>query len=152
MPGNNPVGNIFTEVIIIKKCLPRQKPRQLPTAEVNFEGWTISNISDMSRHKNVKTQFIPGMSGNWVNIYIWGILVLAFMESWIPVFFKLFLLGLYIPQVTFSVNFCWSVNCISWVLMNYSTKFGLLQKLKYHLYLRLFSFVCIYSKKKFHYK
>ena len=31
-------------------------------------------------------QFIPGMSGNWVNIYIWGILVLPFMESWISTF------------------------------------------------------------------
>ena len=47
---------------------------------------TISDISDMSRHKNVKAQFIPGMSGNWVNIYIWGILVLPFMESWISTF------------------------------------------------------------------
>ena len=28
--------------LLLKHCLPRQNPRQLPTAEVNFEGWSIN--------------------------------------------------------------------------------------------------------------
>ena len=27
----------------------RQKPRQLPSVEANFEGWTLSNVLEMSR-------------------------------------------------------------------------------------------------------
>ena len=44
MLGNNHLGNIFAEVITIK-TLPWQNPRQLPTAEVNFES-CLSDAED----------------------------------------------------------------------------------------------------------
>ena len=36
--GNDYLGNFFAEVITIKTLFSKAIPRQLPTAEVNFEG------------------------------------------------------------------------------------------------------------------
>ena len=103
------------------------------------------------------------------NIYVWGLLVLSFMESAIPtnwyflaffvwsVSYSSLICKLWIQNIshcliqknqfqsvtTFLGNLCCSMNSMSWMSLNYKTYFRHLQKLKHYLYLppfNLFSF------------
>ena len=97
--------------------------------------------------------------------YVWGLLILSFIETAVPtnwyflaffvwsVNYSSMICKLWIQDIshcliqknqfqlvaTFLATFCWSINCISWMSLNYKTYFRHFQKLKHCSHLRSFN-------------